>query len=104
MEINNLHKYGAFDEVEDHGQERTASRWVITQNNNHGDMKTKIKACLVVKGLQEEEEPKSNPQAPSKEALNLITAIAANEEFSIRTLDINNAFRQDKSIERERHS
>ena len=34
MEINNLPKYGAFEEVEDHGQERTASRWVITQKNN----------------------------------------------------------------------
>ena len=42
--------------------------------------------------VEEEEEPRSDSPTLSKEALKLMIAIAANEGFSIKALDVTNAF------------
>ena len=57
LEFNNFQKFEAFNGVEDIGQRRITSRWVITQKEDHDGMKTKIKSRLVVRGFQEDEEP-----------------------------------------------
>ena len=35
LEFNNFQKFEAFDEVEDVGQRRITSRWVVTQKEDH---------------------------------------------------------------------
>ena len=72
QEFSNFKK---FDEVEDIGQHR----WVVTKKDDHDSMKTKIKSRLVVRGFQEDEEPRSDSPTLSKEALKIMLAIAANE-------------------------
>ena len=47
IEIQNLNDYETFEEVEDCGQERISSRWVITVKEAHDGQKTKCKAMLV---------------------------------------------------------
>ena len=42
-ELENLMKYGVFEEVEDKGQERISSRWVITQKEKADGQKTNYK-------------------------------------------------------------
>ena len=52
-EIENLEKYGVFEEVEDVGQETVGSRWVITRKEKADGQKTNCKGRLVAKGFQE---------------------------------------------------
>merc|ERR1712002_800328 len=39
MEIKNLEKYETFEEVEDVGQERIGSRWIVTKKEKHDGQK-----------------------------------------------------------------
>ena len=50
-EIENLEKYGVFEEVEDEGQETVDSRWVITRKEKADGQKQKVKGTLVAKGF-----------------------------------------------------
>ena len=53
-EIENLVRYDVFEEVDDCGQERIGSRWVVTQEEKADRQKSQIKNPLVAKGFQEE--------------------------------------------------
>ena len=97
LEFNNFQKFETFNEVEDIGQRR----WVVTLKEDHDGMKSQIKSRHVVRGFQEDEEPRSDSPTLSKEALKVMKAIAANENFPIRALDVTNAFLQGKPLERE---
>ena len=55
----------------------------------------------MIGGLQEEEELRSNSTAPSKETLNMMIAIAANEGFLARVLDLTNCLLLGAPIEKE---
>ena len=48
-ELENLTKYGVFEEVEDNGQERISSRWVITKKEKADGQKTDYKGRLVAR-------------------------------------------------------
>ena len=50
-EIENLEKYGVFEEVEDEGQETVDSRWVITRKEKSDGQKQKVKGRLVAIGF-----------------------------------------------------
>ena len=74
---------------------------MVTQKEEHDGMKSKIKSRLVVRGFQEDEEPRSDSPTLSKKALKVMIAIAANENFTIRAMDVTNAFLQGKPLKRE---
>ena len=50
-EIETLIWYNIFDEVEDFGQDRIASRGVVTQKEKADGQKSQIKGHLVAKGF-----------------------------------------------------
>ena len=100
-ELKNLHDYGTFEEVADIGQDRITSRWVVTRKEAHDGQKAKIKARLVARGFQEEEQPLSDSPTVLRESNKLFTAVAANEGFSVVTVDIRAAFLQSKELNRE---
>ena len=56
-ELENLIKYEVFEEVEDVGQERISSRWVITKKEKADGQKTEYKGRLVTQGFQEKSAP-----------------------------------------------
>merc|ERR1712082_427435 len=58
--IENLEKYGVFEEVEDEGQDTIDSRWVITRKKKADGQKQKGKGRLLAKGFQEKESPPSD--------------------------------------------
>ena len=101
VEMKNLKDYDTFEEVEDCGQERITSRWVITVKEAHDGQKTKYKARLVARGFQEEVKPQSDSPTVLRESNKLFTAVAANEEFYIVSVDIRAAFLQSKELTRE---
>ena len=77
-ELDNLVKYGVFEEVEDNGQETIRSRWVIKAKDKHDGQKQKTKARLVARGFQETLKPQSDSLTLSKELFKIFMAIVAN--------------------------
>ncbi len=59
-EIANLVKFDVFEEVDDCGQERIGSRWVVTQKEKADGQKSQVKGRRVAKGFLEGEKPQSN--------------------------------------------
>ena len=68
-ELENLKDYETFYEVEDTGQERVGSRWVITRKEKHDGQKTQFKARLVAKGFHEKNKPQSDSPTAMRESL-----------------------------------
>ena len=99
-EIENLEKYGVFEEVEDVGQERVGSRWVITKKEKADGQKTNYKGRLVAKGFQEAESPQADSPTMLRESMKMFFSIAANEGFSLRKIDIRAAFLQARELDR----
>ena len=100
-ELQNFEYYEAFEEVEDAGQERIGSRWVVTEKERQDGQKTRIKARLVAKGFQEVEKPKSDSPTASRESFKTFIAISANEEFELESVDVTAAFLQAEKLERD---
>ena len=100
-DIENLGRYDVFEEVEDCGQEQIGSRWVITQKEKSDGQKSHIKGCFVAKGLLEGEKPQLDTPTLLSESLKMYFAVAANEGFKVRSIDIRPPFLQAKCLDRE---
>ena len=100
-ELKNLEDYATFQEVEDVGQDRISSRWVVTMKEDHDGQKTKFKARLVARGFQEQEQTLCDSPTVLRESNKLFTAVAANEGFNILSIDIRAAFLQSKELKRD---
>merc|ERR1712002_185008 len=100
-EIENLVKFDVFEEVDDCGQERIGSRWVVTQKEKSDGQKAAVKGRIVAKGFQEGDKPQSDSPTLLRESLKMYFAVAANEGFNLRSLDIRAAFLQAKGLDRE---
>ena len=70
-EIENLEKYGVFEEVEDEGQDKLGSRWVITRKEKADGQKKNVKGRLVAKGFQEKEAPQSDSLTMLRESIKM---------------------------------
>ena len=97
-EKENFIRLNAIEEVEDQGQPRISSRWVITEKQNHDGMEVKMKARLAVRGFQEAENPRSNSPTLLHDSLRIWMTITGNEDFEIRSLDVKNAHKEDNTI------
>ena len=100
-ELDNLMKYGVFEEVNNEGQETISSRWVITKKEKADRQKTNYKDRLVARGFQEKLAPQSDSPTMLRESMKLFFAVAANEDFELRSIDIRAAFLQAKELERD---
>ena len=56
---------------------------------------------MVARGFQEKESPQSDSPTMLRESLKLFFAVAANEGFSLRSVDIRAAFLQAKNLDRK---
>ena len=50
-EIENLEHYGTFEEVEDRGQKKITSRWVVMMKTKQDRQKEDVKERLVARGF-----------------------------------------------------
>ena len=87
-ELENLTKYRVFEEVEDNGQERISSRWVIKKKEKADGQKIDYKGRLVAQGFQEKSARQSDSPTMLRESLKLFFSVAANEGFNLRSVDI----------------
>merc|ERR1712090_91797 len=75
--------------------------WVITRKEKEDGQKTQYKGRLVAKGFQEKSSPQADSPTMRRESLKLFFALAANQDFNLRSIDIRAAFLQAKNLERE---
>merc|ERR1711873_24260 len=90
-----------FEEVNDCGQERISSRWVVMQKEKSDGQKSQVKGRIVTKGYQEGKKPQSDLPTLLRESLKMYFALAANEGFRLRSIDIRAEFLQAKGLDRE---
>jgi len=99
-EIDNWKRLEAVDVVDDKNQRVISTRWVVTEKT-YPDGSVKPKARLVVRGFEEEEEVQVDAPTAAKMTLRTVLAIAANRQWSVKTIDIKAAFLQGRAIERD---
>ena len=90
-----------FEEVQDVGQETVGSRWVITKKEKADGQKKNFKGRLVAKGFQEKEAPQADSPTMLRESMKLFFAVAANQDFKLRSMDIRAAFLQARELDRD---
>ena len=100
-ELDNWKNFQVFEEVTDNGQSFITTRWVITEKVL--DNQIKVKARLVARGFEEEENIQSDSPTARKETLRILLAITATFGWSCNTIDIKAAFLQGNQIERNVH-
>ena len=93
--------YGVFEEVKYEGQEKVGSRWVITKKEKAEGQKKNVKGRLVAEGFQETEAPQSDAPTMLRESMKLFFAVAANQDFNLRSIDIRAAFLQAREFDRD---
>merc|ERR1712115_403248 len=69
--IENLEKYGVFEEVEDEGQDTVDSKWVITRKEKADGQKQKVKGRLVAKGFQKKESSQLDSPTMLRESMKM---------------------------------
>ena len=100
-EIKKWNKFGAFELVQDDGQDKIDCRWVVNKKEEHDGQKVDFKARLCVRGFKELEDPRSDSPTAAKETNKMVTAIAANEGWEIISIDVTSAFLQGADIPRD---
>ena len=93
-ELQKLKDFDTYQEVEDEGQNRITTTWVLTLKGHD------VKARLTARGFQEEDEhPKESPTM-QKYSLRTLLTIAAAKRWPIETVDVKSAFLQGTKLER----
>ena len=94
-ELQKLKEFETYGEVEDEGQNRITTTWVLTLKGHD------VKARLTARGFQEEDEyPKESPTL-QKYSLRTLLAIASAKGWNIETVDVKSAFLQGTRLERK---
>ena len=99
-ELNSWDHYQVYEEVQDDGQKRLGTNWVLTEKIVNGTRT--VKARLTIRGDQEESDSirKDSPTV-RKGNIKIFTVIAAMERWDIKTSDVASAFLQGVEIDRD---
>ena len=88
-----------YTEVEEIGQDRLSSCWVMT-DKSRSEVK-KVKARLVCRGFKEPVEVQSDSACGSKETLHLLLVLSSARTWVIKSGDVKNAYLQGEANDRE---
>jgi hypothetical protein len=94
VELKKLADFNTYKVVEDEGQQRISTTWVLTEKG------TEVRARLTARGYEEEEEfPKDSPTM-QKFSFRILLMLAALNSWVIETTDIKSAFLQGSVLQR----
>ena len=99
-EMDNWLDNDVFEEVDDIGQERISSRWVVTEKVKCGE--TVTKARLVARGFEEDTMciRKDSPTC-SKESVRIVLSVTISFGWQIHSVDVKAAYLQGDTINRD---
>ena len=96
-EIRRWKEYDTVDQVvRSVDMQVLSSRWVVTEK-----CPEQFKARLVVRGFEEDVYPQSDSPTASRESFKSFLALAANEGFQIKNMDVKSAFLQGTPLNRD---
>ena len=95
VELEKLRDFDTYVQVEDVGQTRISSKWVIWYKG------PEIRARLVARGFEEEDDMRVDSPTVGKSSMRIFLAVAASKGWKIKTTDIKSAFLQGKPMERD---
>ena len=93
-ELSKLQAFNTYKVVDDVGQERITTTWVLTEKGSE------IRARLTARGFQEEGDFPTDSPTVQKHSIKILLAIAATEGWEIQTTDISSAFLQGDQMDR----
>ena len=94
-ELEKLRLFDAYREVEYTNQECISTRWVLTKKGED------IRARLVAKGFQEQEDLRTDSPTVGKAITRLALATAVSNNWNIESTDVKSAFLQSDNIQRD---
>ncbi len=96
-ELAKLKTFDTYTLVDDEGQERLTTCWVLTEKG------TEVRARLTARGFQEDGTFPTDSPTVQKHSLKILLALAATFKWKIGTTDITAAFLQGSQIDRDVH-
>ena len=94
-ELEKLRQFDTYEEVDDDGQSRISTRWVLSLKGEQ------VKARLVARGFEETTQMQKDSPTLGKSTLKTFLAVAASKKWKVSTTDIKSAFLQGKQLERD---
>ena len=95
QELAKLKDFDTYQIVEDQGQDRITTTWVLTEKADT------IRARLTCKGFQEEDDFPTDSPTIQKASIRMILTIAATHKWRIQAIDIKSAFLQGDKLTRK---
>ena len=97
QELDKLKEFDTYQIVNDNGQDRIATTWVLTEK---GDT---VRARLTCKGFQEEETFPTDSPTVQRTSIRMLLTLATTKEWTIQAIDIKSAFLQGDKLTRLVH-
>lgn len=94
VELEKLRHFDTYQEVDDIGQTRISTTWVLCQK---GDQ---VRARLVARGYEETESYRKDSPTVCKSTVRVLLSIAASMGWIVKTTDIKSAFLQGRKLDR----
>ena len=98
-ELQSFKKLNVYEEVEDIGQDRVSSRWILSKKTVAG--KEEMKARLVCRGFEELNSARTDSPVCGKEVTCLFHSVAASFGWLPEFTDVKSAFLQGEPLERD---
>ena len=95
VELDKLKAFDTYDIVEDNGQDRITTTWVLTEKGDE------VRARLTARGFQEEGDFPTDSPTVQKHSVRLLLALACKYGWDISTTDITSAFLQGNQLDRD---
>ena len=95
VELEKLRNFDTYEEVEDEGQFRISTTWVLSEKGNA------IRARLVARGFEDMSMYRKDSPTVAKSSMRMIIAVSVSRGWQVKTTDIKSAFLQGKKMERE---
>ena len=95
-EIEKLQQFNTYEVVDDVGQDRITTRWVITEKDDG-----RKKARLVARGFEENAQIQSDSPTVGKSLIRVFFSICTMLGWMVNTIDIKSAYLQGKELERD---
>ena len=99
QELQIWRDHEVFTEVDDMGQDRISTRWVLDYKEKDGNCVAKARLCA--RGFEEEQPFRTDSPTCTRESTRLAFIIIASNKWDAHSIDIKRAFLQGKAIERE---
>ena len=95
IELDKLKAFDTYEVVEDQGQDRITTTWVLTEKGDE------VRARLTARGFQEDGDFPTDSPTVQKHSIRLLLALAVKYGWDISTTDITSAFLQGNPLDRD---